>query len=131
MPLKKRSHNPEATTHTIVAFTEDLAEANECILYGVYIGNQRHAATRYTPQCQIKQCFNCQGYGHTASACTRKAACGKCSKNHGTKSCDNQETQCAQCQGAHPAWHHECPVRIRERTRLSIMRAELSELFSP
>ena len=129
-PLRKQTRNPNAKTQSIVVFTEDPAVADECIKHGVYIGEERHAAERYTPQCRIKQCFNCQGYGHTASTCTRKRACGKCGEDHETKDCKSHETHCAQCQGPHPAWHHECPVREKEITRLDTMRDELSPLFT-
>ena len=129
-PLRKRTRNPNASAQSIIIFTEDPAEADGCIDNGIYIGNQCHAAERYMPQCQIKQCFNCQGYGHTASICTGKKVCGNCGKDHETRECKSKEAHCVQCQGPHPAWHHECSVRKRENMRLETMRDELSHWFT-
>jgi len=130
VPLRKRTRNPNASAQSIIIFVEDPAKADECISHGIYIGKQNHAAERYMPQCQIKQCFNCQGYGHTAGICTGKKACGNCGKDHETRECKNEEAHCVQCQGPHPAWHHECPVRKRESMRLESMRDELSSWFT-
>src|SRR2546423_6941782 len=130
VPLRKRTRNPNAKAQSIIIFTEDPTEADAYIDQGIYIGEQCHAAERYMPQCQIKQCFNCQGYGHTASICTAKKACGSCGKDHETRECKSEEAHCVQCQGAHPAWHHECPVRKRESIRLETKRDELSSWFT-
>jgi len=129
-PLRKRTRKPNAETQSIIIFTEDPAEADRCIDNGIYIGEQRHAAERYMPQCKIKQCFNCQGYGHTAGSCTRKKTCGNCGKEHETRECKDEEAHCVQCQGSHPAWHHECPARKKESARLESMRDELSTHFT-
>ena len=130
-PLRKRARNPSATTHSIVAFTASAKEADECILYGINIDHRRYSAERYAPQCQIKQCFNCQGYGHRADTCTRTVKCGKCAENHETQKCSSDIIQCAQCKGQHEAWHHECPARQREHQRLKILKEEISPLFIP
>ena len=130
-PLRKNTRNPNAETQSIVVFTTNPEAADECILYAIYIGHRRHSVERYTPQCQIKQCFNCQGYGHKASTCTRTAACGKCGQNHETRKCSSDSLHCIQCKGSHAAWHHECPARQREYQRLETLREGISPLFIP
>ena len=129
-PLRRRARNPDATTHSIIVSFAAPEEADECILYGIYIRHRRHAAERYTPQCQIKQCFKCQGYGHRADVCTRAVKCGKCAQSHETRTCDSASLQCAECKGPHAAWHHECPVRQKEYQRQEVRREELSPLYT-
>jgi hypothetical protein len=97
--LRRRARNPNAPTHSIVIFTECPKEADGCILDGVHIGNRHHAAERYAPQCQIKQCFNCQAYGHKADICIKKPKCGRCAQEHETRSCSSEALQCAALQG--------------------------------
>ena len=128
-PLRKRAKNPDADMHSIVIFTANPHEADDCILYGINIGQRHHAVERYIPQCQIKQCFKCQGYGHIANICTRGARCGKCGQDHETKKCSSESLQCIQCKGPHAAWHHECPARQREYQRLEILKEEISPTF--
>lgn len=128
-PLRKRAKNKGAPTHSIIVFTADPKEANECIIYGINIEHRRYAADRYAPQCQIKQCFNCQGYGHKADTCTRVVKCGKCAQSHETKKCSSSLLQCTHCKGPHAAWDHECPTRQKERQRREVEREEISPLF--
>ena len=128
-PLRKRAKNPNADAHSIVVFTANPQEADECIAYGMYIGNRRHAVERYIPQCQIKQCFKCQRYGHTANMCTRGVKCGKCAQDHETKNCRSESLMCVQCTGPHAAWHYECPARQKEYQRLEILKEEISPTF--
>jgi hypothetical protein len=127
MPLRKRTRNPNASTQSIVVFYKCPKKADECIQTGINIGHHHYAiAERYIPQCQIKQCFKCQAYGHKASICTRKARCGKCAQEHETKGCQSATTQCANCEGSHHAWSHECPVRQHKKEEAEILKSELS-----
>jgi len=79
--LRKHTKNSGASTYSIIVYDADPKEANECITYGIYVEHRRYAADRYAPQCQIKQCFNCQGYairrmsalGTSSAACVHKA----------------------------------------------------------
>jgi len=130
MPLRRRARNPNATTQSIVILTESPEEADEGISNGINIEHRHYAAERHTPQCQIKQCFNCQGYGHKADICTKKVRCGKCGQNHETKRCVSEELQCTHCKGSHAAWHYECPARKHESERLEALRTELSPYFT-
>lgn len=130
-PLRKHSRNPNAKAQSIMVSITKPESADECILYGVYIGHIRHSAERYTPQCQIKQCFKCQGYGHKAGICTKAVKCGRCAKDHETKMCSNDVLQCAQCKGPHVAWHYECSARQREHQRLENLKDVISPTFIP
>lgn len=68
--LMNRPKNPEASTHSIVIFTKCPKEADKCMVRGMAVGYKRYFPEKYKPQFQIKQCFNCQGFGHKAGVCT-------------------------------------------------------------
>ena len=129
-PLRRKARNPDAPTHSIVIYMEDPDEADGCILDGVYLGERHHAAERFLPQCQIKQCFNCQAYGHKAEICTKKPKCGKCAQEHETRTCNSESLHCVHCEGAHAAWHYTCPRREEERRRMEALKDELSPTFA-
>ena len=129
-PLTKRLKNPSAPTQSIVIFTGCPKAANDAIIEGVRIKGRYYAARRYITQNQIRQCFKCQGYGHKAELCTRKTTCGNCAQEHETKSCTEGKSKCAQCTGEHPAWHRECPRRVKEYERLEAIIATTPPLFT-
>jgi hypothetical protein len=127
--LMRKPRNPTAPTHSIVIFFNNAKEADRCISEGVVIESRTHAAVRYTPQCQITQCFRCQGYGHKAAACTRAIKCGKCSKDHETKICSAETLQCANCNEPHAAWHPDCSRKKKEKERLTLRQVTIPETF--
>lgn len=46
----------------------------------------------------ITKCYKYQGYGHVASKCNNKTACGFCAKEHDSRSCpDKEDTQKHRC----------------------------------
>src|SRR5208282_5597751 len=112
-PLTKQPRNPNAPTQLIIISMKHSEEADECIMSGMSIERRWFRPERYTPQCRINQCFNCQGYGHKANVCTRKTRCGKCAQEHDTRECESETMQCANCKDSHHAWHQECPNRQR------------------
>jgi hypothetical protein len=129
--LTKKPKNPSAPTHSIVIFTECPNEADNLICSGLKIMGRIHSAKRFVPQAQLKQCYNCQGYGHKAYMCTRQTKCGKCAGDHETRKCEApvNELQCTNCKENHAAWHHECSHRIKEYKRLRILEAAVPPTF--
>ena len=103
-PLMNRPKNPEAPTHSIVFFTKKLDEANECILSGIKIGSRCYQPHKYSPQFQIKQCFNCQGFGYKSEVCTKETKCAYCAGNHDTRKCKSTIKKCANCNDEHGAF---------------------------
>lgn len=73
----------------------------------------------------IRQCLNCQSYGHHTKACRRDQhpVCGICAGDHHTSkhkcatcgttddSCDHVASKCALCKESHVAWSTDCRVR--------------------
>lgn len=48
---------------------------------------------------EVTRCFNCQGYGHTAKACSvQSPTCGQCSGAHDTRKCTSTTNQCTNCE---------------------------------
>lgn len=66
---------------------------------------------------KIKQCHNCQYFGHHSSDCGRVHRCVKCDDKHSPGKCirvkDVDDPVCCNCKGKHPANYQGCP-RIKE-----------------
>jgi hypothetical protein len=69
----------------------------------------------------VTQCFNCQGYGHTAKRCKGKKTCGFCAKDHDTRTCPTAEDpstySCINCKGKHVTWSLLCPERAARASK--------------
>lgn len=74
-PLRRKQSNETAKPHSIIIFTHNPHEADDCIDKGIIINGRLHRAERYTPQLNIVQCYKCYAFGHTAKGQQR---CGKC-----------------------------------------------------
>ena len=121
---------PNPSTQSIVIFFKRPKDADDCIEMGMHIEHKHYAmAVRYTPQCQIKQCFNCQAYGHKADICKKKPVCGKCAQEHETRSCASEETKCANCKDAHFAWNHQCPRRKEVSQNMEARKSKIPSNF--
>ena len=60
----------------------------------------------------VRQCFNCQSFGHSAKNCRSKQQCLICGDSHSHKVCPNKEARkpkCANCKGPHVASYKGCP----------------------
>ena len=138
-PLTRKPRNPSAPTQSIVIFTNSPNEANKAIEDGLRIerkneetqemeGND-YEPRRYYPQYQIKQCFRCQAYGHKAEDCKRTMVCGRCTQEHESRTCTAEVNKCTHCGDAHPAWHRECPRRLKEHEKLGTLIATAPSKF--
>jgi hypothetical protein len=77
---------------------------------------------RYERQCRLKQCFQCQKYGHIGTQCKAAKTCGYCALEHNSRDCPTKADRdaarkCAACHGAHEAWSQQCPIRKEELAR--------------
>src|SRR5579859_4880768 len=100
----QRSETP-ARHHSIIIFTNDPTEANECMNRGIIIKGRIYSSPeRYAPQLNITQCYNCYGFGHIAAKCRKMEACSNCGQTgHKAAVCENP-TKCLGCRDAHQAW---------------------------
>ena len=69
------------------------------------------------------QCFNCQGFGHSAHHCTRKTKCLLCAGEHRLRDCTQRENgkKCANCGGEHAANSPEC-LRMKKEKEIQRTR---------
>jgi hypothetical protein len=75
----------------------------------------------YDRDARVRQCFNCQQFGHIGATCANNVRCVYCAEGHQSRDCpskDTQENKCANCEGAHAAWSAECEIRKREVERV-------------
>lgn len=60
----------------------------------------------------LRQCYNCQKFGHLANQCkTKSSVCVNCSQNHRKDDCSSIIKKCANCKGSHAATDKKCPSR--------------------
>lgn len=67
---------------------------------------------------KVRQCHNCQGYGHSSYTCTLTPRCLKCAENHLFKDCKTKgkdPVKCANCLGPHVATYRGCPKNPRNK----------------
>ena len=134
-PLLRKPHNPDAPSQSVIVFVEEAEQAEQAdnlVRRRAKVGQRQLGAKLYAPQTQLKQCFNCQGYGHKTAVCNRKARCGRCSEEHQTRECKDPDTlKCALCDGKHCAWAEECEKRKKEMAQLQEMRDMVPITLNP
>ena len=72
----------------------------------------------------IRQCFNCQCFGHSAQNCKSKQKCVICGENHSHKECPKKEAKqpkCANCSGPHVASYKRCPEYKKQAFRQHVV----------
>ena len=131
----------EAKTHSSLIIEVATAEmANRLIKEGLLQDYSHRVCEYFDKICRIKQCFNCQKYGHVGSACRNAMRCASCSMGHQSSSCKAplDQRKCAVCGGRHSAWSFDCPVRKEEKERLNriwnsrpYMHVELGSIVLP
>lgn len=46
---------------------------------------------------QVKRCYKCLGFNHTAKTCKNKLACSKCASEHNVRECEAENMNCVNC----------------------------------
>lgn len=63
---------------------------------------------------KVKQCFNCQNFGHHKLGCNLQHRCVKCTEQHSPGKCEkikgSTDPKCCNCNGKHPANYQGCPI---------------------
>jgi hypothetical protein len=118
----KTIQNKKASS-LIVEFTKP-EHANMAIDEGLIIEAAMQQCEYYDRGCKLKQCFNCQQYGHIGSQCTATQACSYCAEAHNAKECEKRmahppaEPKCAVCNGKHTSWSNACKKRQEEQIKI-------------
>ena len=77
----------------------------------------------------VRQCFNCQCFGHSAQNCKSKQKCVICGENHSHKGCPKKEVKqpkCANCSGPHVASYKGCPEYKKQAFRQHVVNHQKS-----
>ena len=77
----------------------------------------------------VRQCFNCQSFGHSAKNCRSKQKCLICGESHSHKGCLNKEAKkpkCANCKGPHVASYKGCPEYKKQTFRQHVVNNQKS-----
>ena len=72
----------------------------------------------------VRQCYNCQNFGHSAKNCKGKVKCVLCGEGHSHKGCSNREKKqpkCANCKGPHVADYKGCPAHKKQIFRQHVV----------
>jgi hypothetical protein len=113
-PVGKRS--------AIVAEFTKPQHANKAIEMGTIWDSTMLNAELYDRSARVRQCFNCQQYGHVGSTCSNPERCGHCAGSHQTRDCatsPQDRRKCANCGSAHASWSKACEYRQREVDRIA------------
>jgi hypothetical protein len=117
-----KAHSQKPATSVIIEFTTP-EDANRIIDEGLIWQGQVFHCERYDRASRLKQCYNCQAYGHIGTQCKATTACGWCAGDHSSRDCPQRDERtatrkCAMCSGAHNAWNHQCPTRREEMAKI-------------
>ena len=91
----------------VTAATRNLDDYKRILKNGITLGFTRIRSIE-SPS-NLKQCHNCQGFGHKKFDCPKSITCAKCSGPHHFKECKNDLIQCANCSGQHWSFSRSCP----------------------
>ena len=108
----------DSPTRLIRVITEAQETAEKAIKFGILLGLQRHKCEKphNSEVVKTQQCYNCQTFGHIATACTKKTVCQRCGGEHTIRECEKtkDEARCPNCQDNHPASYRGCPVQKKQ-----------------
>lgn len=143
MSKQKRDGAPNerepAALFAVTAESSEMAKAMRDLAVVNY-----HRVTWESPKKpDIRQCFKCQGFGHSAAFCNYDRRCVKCDSQHEPGMCQNNDDKtaahCVNC-GAdgHPASWRGCPKRLasieiaqRQRERNAVEAAQRASIALP
>ena len=77
----------------------------------------------------VRQCFNCQSFGHSAKNCRSKPKSLICGESHSHKGCPNKEARkpkCANCMGPRVASYKGCPEYKKQAFRQHVVNNQKS-----
>ncbi|KAK4861010.1 hypothetical protein LT330_010798 [Penicillium expansum] len=101
--------------------------ANKSINNGTLWDSEMLTTVLYDRAARIRQCHNCQKFGHIGNTCSNDTKCVFCAEKHHSRDCQRKrdatlsERKCANCGGAHNGWSKRCPDFILEIERVQAL----------
>jgi hypothetical protein len=91
-PRKKEGNTQDTTPYrrlhgTLIITATTPGTRDRIVQSGVIIKGRMHIASLFDFGAIIRQCFSCQGWGHTQRGCGKSPKCGRCAGEHQTKQC--------------------------------------------
>lgn len=139
--ISKRGSPPVSPSHQQRTFLSSF-DANadiKAIRKIKYICSIRVHWEKFKNARKVAQCRRCQLFGHGTLHCRNPPKCVKCIGEQLTSSCTKQpeqEVQCTNCKGNHPANYSACPVYLkhveklenRKKPYIDILKTELAKI---
>ncbi len=115
-----RQDGSKKTCSTLIIGVATPEAVNRLVRGGIALGGSLLVCKRWEQGAEIRQCFNCHGYGHFARECRREKRCGYYAGSHSLADHVTGEgvTICVAYRGGYKAWSKDCPVRRREYQRV-------------
>jgi hypothetical protein len=108
---------------SLIAESTSPVPANIAIDKGVFWDGNCLTAVLYDRATCVRQCPNCQEWGHIGATCPNKPQCVHCAGEHLSRECSAKvngtlkENKSANCGDPHAAWATDCPEREKEVAR--------------
>jgi hypothetical protein len=104
-------------------YVTSVAVVNNLLERETMLVSQRRVGV-FRDEAEPTRCFNCNLFGHFASACQNASACGHCAGSHETRSCtDKEKKACAACKAdGHSSFDRGCPTFKTACERFSARR---------
>jgi len=99
------SHLQMSKTRGIIVISlPTQALQHKVIQKGIVINSQLYDVHLHDHGTQVRQCFNCEQWGHTQSVCEKTVKCSICADTHQTMDCLKKRVLCVNCGQAHKTW---------------------------
>lgn len=85
------------------------------------------SACRVDDHVSIIQCYNCMGFGHIASKCSKNACCGLCAQDHLTSDCKLKSKKNFKCANCSAAKSNDACHSATDKSRCSILRKKIEQ----
>jgi len=120
--LTRGAATRKSASSVIIEFTRP-EDANKIIDEGLIWQGEVFQCEKYDRQCRLKQCFQCQKYGHIGTLCKATIACGYCAQEHNSRDCPSKSDttipkKCTNCREGHEAWNQGCLARREELAKI-------------